>query len=480
MTKSIAVALSALVVLAATACNPNEALKPKDPGIVTTLGPQQLPAVYAGAISDFQVAWTGGGDATNGAHEGNVGLSSIFTDEMTTAGLDIFTFRNDLDVRHATPANSQLYGIFNDLSSARVAAEQAMAAFAKFRPTDIGRAEVTNLAGYTYIVFAENWCTGIPFSTLDITTGKLTFGQPIPTDSVLRRAISKFDSAAMFAQTPDTQSTTPISQEDPNDMLAVALLGKARALLDLGEYDSAGTFADSALGMSPSLNYLIENSANSPRQYNGMWQYSQFNFAFGIPIFAKDGNGLPFREASDPRVLWLDARSLGAVGGDSIYFQMKYPQKFSSGTLAGFTEATLISAERDLHDNLVGSWATKLNALRTSSGLTDTSRDENGVPQRDGSGHIITQPMPTLTADSTTTASSDMRIEVHFRERAFWLWLTGSRLGDLRRLRNQYGHDDFPAVGPGDNPNPDFRFPVPLEENNNPHYQGCGDAGNEQ
>src|SRR5262249_28181581 len=144
MTKIIASsALAALVVLAATACNPNAALKPKDQGVVTTVGPQQLPAVYAGAISDFQIGWSGGGDFTNGGHEGNVGLSSIFTDEMTAAGLDIFTFRIDLDSRQATPSNTQLYGIFNDLSSARVSAENAMVQFAKFRPTDYGRAEVT-------------------------------------------------------------------------------------------------------------------------------------------------------------------------------------------------------------------------------------------------------------------------------------------------------------------------------------------------
>ena len=81
MTKTIALAL---VVLAATACNPNVALKPPDPGVITKLTAQALPGLYAGALSDFQIAWSGAGDATNGGHEGEVGLTAIFSDEMTS------------------------------------------------------------------------------------------------------------------------------------------------------------------------------------------------------------------------------------------------------------------------------------------------------------------------------------------------------------------------------------------------------------
>jgi hypothetical protein len=34
-----------------------------------------------------------------------------------------------------------------------------------------------------------------------------------------------------------------------------------------------------------------------------------------------------------------------------------------------------------------------------------------------------------------------MQVDVMFRERAFWLFGTGTRLGDLRRLMRQYGRD---------------------------------------
>jgi len=68
-----------------------------------------------------------------------------------------------------------------------------------------------------------------------------------------------------------------------------------------------------------------------------------------------------------------------------------------------------------------------------------------------------------------------MRVEVHFRERAFWLWLTGTRLGDLRRLIHQYGHNDFPV-----NPTRDIRFSIPISETNDPNFKACLDVGNEQ
>jgi len=95
-----------------------------------------------------------------------------------------------------------------------------------------------------------------------------------------------------------------------------------------------------------------------------------------------------------------------------------------------------------------------------------------------------------LTADSTTTASPAMQVDVMFRERALWLFGTGRRLGDMRRLVRQYGRDQatvFP-VGPyplTGNPNlfgssalpatygSDVNFPIRSVESANPNFHGC-------
>lgn len=84
-----------------------------------------------------------------------------------------------------------------------------------------------------------------------------------------------------------------------------------------------------------------------------------------------------------------------------------------------------------------------------------------------------------------------------FRERAFSLFLTAHRVGDLRRLVRQYGRGAesvFPSgarfiVTPVRDPKtnkivpgaaesfftfgPDVNFPVPFDEQNNPQFHGC-------
>jgi hypothetical protein len=69
-----------------------------------------------------------------------------------------------------------------------------------------------------------------------------------------------------------------------------------------------------------------------------------------------------------------------------------------------------------------------------------------------------------------------------FRERAFWLFGTGHRLGDLRRLVRQYGRGSetvFPTGNyfKGGLYGTDVNIPVPFEERNNPNFTGCLDRG---
>jgi len=454
MKKYIALSLG---LLAIAACNPNAALRPKEKGVVTTIGPSALPGLYIGALNDFTIAWSGAGDGGNGSHEGHVGLSSIFTDEMTSLYLDEFTFRRALDTGQATPQNTQLAGIFNDLSASRHSSQLAEQSFATLAPHDVGRAEMLSIEGYTYILFAEMWCSGVPFGSLDETTGAPVYGQPTTTAGMESIALALFDTASTLAAADTTTAILGQYATDTAEIRALAALGRARVLLDMGQFAAAQAAADSVVLHDPTLNYQMENSLNSPRQYNGVWQFTFADDAWGV-VDRKGGNGLDFESANDPRVLWVDGQQNGSlgvtpIGLDTIYFQLKYPTKETSATLASATEATLISAEADLKAGNIGSWANKLNMLRANSGLA----------------------LPPLTADSTSLASPDMRVEVHFREREFWLWLTGTRLGDLRRLIHQYGHNDFPAHA-----GRDIRFSIPVSETNNPHFKACLDVGNEQ
>ena len=72
------------------------------------------------------------------------------------------------------------------------------------------------------------------------------------------------------------------------------------------------------------------------------------------------------------------------------------------------------------------------------------------------------------------------REDLHFRERAFWLYSTGHRLGDLRRLIRQYGRGAetvFPtgAYFKGGLYGTDVNLPIPQEEENNANFTACLD-----
>jgi len=78
--------------------------------------------------------------------------------------------------------------------------------------------------------------------------------------------------------------------------------------------------------------------------------------------------------------------------------------------VASGIEARLIEAEAALHGG-DPNWLTTVNTLRTLVNLPSLA-------------------MP---------ATPDAKLDTLYQERAFWLYLTGRRLGDLRRLMRNYG-----------------------------------------
>ena len=90
---------------------------------------------------------------------------------------------------------------------------------------------------------------------------------------------------------------------------------------------------------------------------------------------------------------------------------------------------------------------------------------------------------------SPTTQSA--AVDQYFQERAYWTWLTGHRLGDMRRLVRQYGRDAetvFPTGLVANSGTPSITqnlsgsygtatsMIVPFSERNNPNYKGCLDT----
>jgi hypothetical protein len=79
--------------------------------------------------------------------------------------------------------------------------------------------------------------------------------------------------------------------------------------------------------------------------------------------------------------------------------------------------------------------------------------------------------LPALTLPGSTAAAQDLL----FSERAFWMFATGHRLGDMRRLVRQYGRpaDTVFPTGTyikGGSYGADVNIPVPTEESSNPNF----------
>jgi hypothetical protein len=158
----------------------------------------------------------------------------------------------------------------------------------------------------------------------------------------------------------------------------------------------------------------------------------------------------------DPRV--ASARVGGSLGGLIVPIPARYGATSSIPVASGI-EARLIEAEAALAAHDVPTWASILNDLRA---------------------HAITPAIPPLTDDSTTTASDTLRENVLFRERAFWLYGTGHRHGDMRRLVRQYGRlanavfpTGFQAQWNGFYGESVVLEPPKSEIDANPNYHGC-------
>jgi len=415
-----------------------------------------LATIRAGVIGDFAIAYSGDHpDGSGGVGEGVIMYGGLLADEWVNS--ETFPTRIEVDARTIAVTNADVDLWYRLLHRARRSAEVAAARYAAVADADPGHAEVLALEGYTYIFFAETFCSGVPVSTLNA-DGTITYGQPLSRDSLLARAIARFDAAIAVTTDPDITS--------------LASVGKGRALVD----DSNFTAAATAVAAVPtSFSYASEHSENTSRQENGVFNGNAIDIRYSAAD-AEGANGFPFRGVADPRTTQV----LNGVGFDQStdqWNQLRYGSRKAGVTVATGVEARLIEAEAALQaDTTTGTAAfyTALNDPRANAAARSYF-DPN--PSSAGAGAPIGV-LPNLTATDATNAGG--AINLLFNERARWLWLTAHRLGDLRRLIRQYGRAAnavFPT-GPYFKPNfpsygPDVNIPVPVTEQNNPNFTAC-------
>jgi len=417
-----------------------------DPGEINS--PEGAQALRLGAIADFAFAKDGDGTQFD---DGLILAGGLLADEFIHSTTP--PSQQEVDQRTTALINPTLSDVYRNLHQARRGLETAAAALRQFLVTpdetpDI--AEMHALAGFTYVYFGETFCSGVPFSR--VSGDSLIFGVPETTTQMFERGLGAFDAAL----------AEPGLSADDGTITNLAAVGRGRALLDLGRFAEA---AAAVAAVPTDFVYATEHAESPLRLQNAIWSYT--NQGLWSVADAEGGVGLPYFTAEDPRVpadtLDDDGDGAADTGLDLITTQVnlfKYPDAAADVSVADGIEARLIEAEAQLQASDLSGMTTTLNTLR--------------------------QDFPELAlADTTEPGTQAEGVDLLFAERAFWLYATGHRLGDMRRLVRpvaQGGYERledtvFPngAYHKGGSYGTDVNLPIPIEEENNPNSNGCLD-----
>jgi hypothetical protein len=465
----VALAVSAAATLAACADAKTNLLEAVDPDIIDPTSVQSAAgavAVRNGALSRLR-------DAT-ADNESTWLFGGLLADEWTTSST--FVQNDETDQRSTQINNSTVNTALRMLYRVRTGANQAVALLQKYRPSPASDiAEMYFARGFAELQLASDFCNGIPLS--DGTGIEPVFGQPLPVKDVFGVAVASFDTAMTLSAGTDAASVA---------INRAARIGKARAMLGMG-IGNAQAAAALLAGIPTSYRYDVTASLTGGN--NTLWSQPASSLRYSVSdslqgnarnILVK--NAIPFLSAADPRVpahykIASNKRdTVKAQDGNTFMITVdSLWGQTSAVALVGGLDARLIEAEAALQAGKPAEMLSILNALRaTPQMLTAPSPTATGThPGR-------TTPIMAPLADPGTTAG---RVNLLFREKAFWEFGRGYRLGDLRRLIRDYGRapdgsDTFP-VGQhfkGGTFGPDVNLPVTTAEQvGNPNFTGCLD-----
>lgn len=467
--------LAAMAMMPLAGCDTDKLVEVED---TAQLRPEDLeglaavPALVNGALRQFV-----GGYSGFGLDDSFLSASAATTDEFYFG--DTFPTRDAADRRSFQPP---VLGNITDLSYARLHqarfnARRAFAVVEEFSTSltaaddAVTQAQLRSIEGYVYVTLSEGWCGSVPFSKLpdtgpiDPTSIEYTVG--LTTTQMNDTSIVRFDQALAL-----------------NGANHLAKIGKGRALLNLGQYAQA---AAAVATVPTTYVFHLQHSINEATQNNPIWAL-QSNGRYGISnlegglgadgaalrtdtsstLTAPGGSaeGLPFRALEDPRVPYSPRPNCFSTS-IVCWLNDNYPSQDADVPLASGVEARLIEAEAALAAGDVDLMLTRLNGLRAAV----MTRLQALYPDQLSPNPFAVASLPDLTDPGTP----ETRRALLFQERALWLFNTGHRLGDLRRLVRNYGipaNQAFPSglffrAGVYGS---DVSFPVPFSEENNPSF----------
>ena len=416
--------LAIVLAFAMLGCNLDKVINVQAPDRIvgdTFEKPGNALTLMAGAVGDFECAY--------GAYVFETGVSS---DEIAvTDGLQA---QEAYDKRIFEPtglraayANAtcivtdfeSTLGIYRPLSAARWQTDNLLKLLQGWTDAEVPDrtlliAKAAAYAGYSYLLLGESMCA----ASFDLSAPKT------PTD-MFNLADDRFTTAITAAQSIGN-----------SEFLNMALVGRARARLDLGRKAEASIDAQAV----PSG--FVKNagfSAASSRRYNFLFSQQ----TDGGTLYTIEG---PFQNyqhqgVTDPRVMVVNTGRVSPGVNIPVWYQTKYPARTSPIPIARYAEAQLIIAEADVAAGDLPGAVAIINGLHTAAGIPPFASTDPAVIM----AHIID-------------------------ERAAELFIEGHRFGDI----NRYNLPLNPAAGApyhkGGVYGDERCYPYPgIESDNNPN-----------
>lgn len=450
------VARSAVIATLVMGCfgSPDEILSVTDPDIINPQDVQSAAgaeAVRVGALARLNSAYSG--------VESYVLLGGLLADEWRSG--DTFVDRDQIDRRVVIRENAFFTTATRTLYRARTVATLAVDLLKQYNPTAPSwqLAEMYWVRGFVENILAEDYCNGMPLS--EVVGGVEQPGNAITTTALYTLALAHIDSGLTIIGTAGTTA---------NDIRVRNALMITRARILLNQNQPAAAGAAVATVTTSHRHYMFHSVSTTTNQ---VWSLNNNVRRYNLAD-VEGTTGMPFITASDPRVpsclggsAACTAAGVSATGtrpfdNTTTYpfrAQLLYTASTSQIEITSGVEARLFEAEASLR---AGTWTAAgtgglaiLNALRAPTGA--------------GSGGVAG--LAPLADPGTAVGREDLL----FRERAFWLFGKGTRVGDLRRLVRQYNRTPN-SVWPtgthhkGGSYGPDMNFPVPQAEDNNTNF----------
>lgn len=344
--------------------------------------PQNAQILLNGAIADFECA-LGSFIVAGGLMSGELIESTATASRWSYDRRDISS-----NETHYSTFGCEAIGVYTPISTARWTADNILGLLQSWTDEQVaGRQEKIAMAaayaGYSRLLLGEAFCS----AAIDIGP--------------------EMDSQAIFAQAEEKFDLAIASAGANANLLNLAKVGRARALLNQG--DAAGAAAAVA-GVPDGFVWNATYGTDNGRRFNRVYDENGSGQVTSVAA--------AYRNLGDPRVPVLDAGDVADDARTPLFLQQKYTTLGTPIPLASGDEARLIRAEALLASGDRPGAVAIFQALRSEKGA------------------------PTLTAGELAALSDTQLLA---QERARELFLEGQHLYDVRRLTLPL----VPAAGTG-------------------------------